>query len=201
MIAVIDYGMGNLGSVNNALKRLGQESSSSSDPELILAADRVILPGVGAFEDAMKNLRERGLDQCIKEVVARQTPLLGICLGLQLLFDESHEHGLHQGLGIIPGQVRRFDIDLKVPHMGWSDIEINPASRLFKGIDNGSYFYFVHSFYVQPEDPAVAAATCDYGLRFTCAIEKGNLFATQFHPEKSGDKGIEILKNFLSLHA
>lgn len=199
MIAIIDYGMGNLGSVNNALTRLGYESATSSDPAVIMAADKVILPGVGAFADAMKNLRQRGLDQCIKELVVRQTPLLGICLGLQLLFEESREHGRHQGLGIIPGRVVRFEIDYKVPHMGWSDITVNPASRLFKGISDGSYFYFVHSYYVVPDDPAVIAATCDYGLPFTCAVETGMLFATQFHPEKSGDRGMEVLKNFLGL--
>lgn len=199
MIAIIDYGMGNLASVRNALLHLGYEGESSSDPDFIMAADKVILPGVGAFEDAMKNLRQRGLDQCIHRLVGRHTPLLGICLGLQLLFEESTEHGLHQGLGIVPGRVTRFQIEHKVPHMGWSDIEPRPASLLFKGIDPGSYFYFVHSYYVVPDDPAVVAATCDYGLRFTCAIEKGMLFATQFHPEKSGDKGMEVLKNFLAI--
>lgn len=199
MIAIIDYGMGNLGSVDNALARLGCESVISSDPDVIMAADRVILPGVGAFEDAMKNLDRRGLDLCIKELVARQTPLLGICLGLQLLFDESTEHGLHRGLGIVPGRVVRFDIDYKVPHMGWSDIEPKPSSRLFQGIPGGSYFYFVHSYYVVPEDPTVVAATCNYGLRFACAVERGRLCATQFHPEKSGDRGMEVLKNFLAM--
>ena len=196
MIAIIDYGMGNLASVRNALGKLGYAAFTASEPDEILKADKVILPGVGAFEDAIKNLRRRGMDNCVKELVAAQVPLLGICLGMQLLFSESEENGIHEGLDIIPGRVIRFNTQLKVPHMGWNDISINPASRILKGIPDHSYFYFVHSYFVQPEDKSVIAATCNYGIDFTCVVEKDNLFAAQFHPEKSSDMGLRILKNF-----
>jgi len=188
--------MGNLASVRNALGKLGYAAFTASEPDEILKADKVILPGVGAFEDAIKNLRRRGMDNCVKELVAAQVPLLGICLGMQLLFSESEENGIHEGLDIIPGRVIRFNTQLKVPHMGWNDISINPASRILKGIPDHSYFYFVHSYFVQPEDKSVIAATCNYGIDFTCVVEKDNLFAAQFHPEKSSDMGLRILKNF-----
>lgn len=201
MIAIIDYGMGNLASVKNAFLKLGYEAYSSSDPEEIMKAPKVVLPGVGAFEDAMKNLRQKGMDKLITEFVKNKTPLLGICLGLQLLFSESHENGIHQGLGIIEGKVSRLPAIYKVPHMGWNSISINPESTLLKGIDNYSYFYFVHSFYVDPDKKGLISATCDYGLEFAAAIEKDNLFATQFHPEKSSNIGLKILKNFGELES
>jgi glutamine amidotransferase len=153
---------------------------------------------VGAFADAINNLRDMGIDRTIHELVEKETPLLGICLGMQLLFTESDENGIHQGLDIIKGRVEKFHIPvgLKVPHMGWNQIKINPASNLFDQIPTGSYFYFVHSYCVVPEDEAVVAARTDYGNDFVSAVEKGRLFATQFHPEKSSELGLKILKNF-----
>ncbi|NMC26840.1 MAG: imidazole glycerol phosphate synthase subunit HisH [Syntrophomonadaceae bacterium] len=201
MIAIIDYGMGNLASVNNAFLKLGYETITTSAPETILAADKVVLPGVGAFADAIANLRQAGLDQTIQSLVEREIPLLGICLGLQLLFSVSYENGVHQGLGIIPGQVKKFELppQYKVPQMGWNSITVNPRSQLLAGIPSGSYFYFVHSYYVVPEDESVVAARTEYGIDFVSAIEKGNLFATQFHPEKSSELGLRVLRNFAEL--
>lgn len=198
MIAIIDYGMGNLASVQNAFLKVGYPTLITARPEDILAADKVVLPGVGAFGDAIHNLRQRGMDDTIRQVVERQTPLLGICLGMQLLFGQSEENGLHLGLDIIPGRVQRFDLpaDFKVPQIGWNSIAINPASRLLAGIPSDSYFYFVHSYYVVPDDSAVVAARTDYGIDFVSAIERGALMATQFHPEKSSRLGLRILKNF-----
>ncbi|WP_054692154.1 imidazole glycerol phosphate synthase subunit HisH [Syntrophomonas palmitatica] len=198
MIAVIDYGMGNLASVQNALLKLGYEVFISNDKELIINADRVILPGVGAFEDAIKCLCDLGLDQTIKQVLRYGKPVLGICLGMQLIFSQSEENGLHTGLDLLPGRVVRFQLppSYKVPHMGWNSIKPAQESRLFQGIDTGSYFYFVHSYYPVPEDSKVIAAQSEYGVNFTCAIEQDNLFATQFHPEKSGNIGLKVLKNF-----
>lgn len=201
MIAIIDYGMGNLASVNNAFLKLGYETVTTSAPEAILAADKVVLPGVGAFADAIANLRQAGLDLTIQRLVERETPLLGICLGLQLLFSVSYENGVHRGLDIIPGRVEKFQLppQYKVPQMGWNSISVNPGSRLLAGIPSGSYFYFVHSYYVVPEDETVAAARTEYGISFVSAIEKGALFATQFHPEKSSELGLKILRNFAEL--
>ncbi len=198
MIAIIDYGMGNLASVKNALNKLGYEAATSYDPEEILKADRVILPGVGAFEDAIKNLRQRGLDIAISEVLNQGKPLLGICLGLQLLMTESEENGLHKGLDLVSGRVIKFQLpaQFKVPHMGWNSIAPSQKSHLFAGITPEAYFYFVHSYYVVPEDESVIAARSNYGIDFTCAIERDNLYATQFHPEKSGNIGLQVLKNF-----
>lgn len=198
MIAIIDYGMGNLASVKNAFLKLGYEAYTTSRPDEILGADKVVLPGVGAFADAIQNLRDLGIDQTIHELVERETPFLGICLGMQLLFTESDENGIHQGLDIIKGRVEKFNLPpgLKVPHMGWNQIEINPVSSCLAQIPTGSYFYFVHSYYVVPEDAAVVAARTDYGLNFVSAVEQGRLFATQFHPEKSSELGLKILKSF-----
>lgn len=198
MIAIIDYGMGNLASVRNAFLKLGYEAFTTSRPDEILGAEKVVLPGVGAFADAIHNLRELGIDRTIHEVVARETPFLGICLGMQLLFSESDENGIHQGLDIIKGRVEKFDLPsgFKVPHMGWNQIEISPASDLLGNIPTGSYYYFVHSYYVIPEDETVVAARTDYGTNFVSAVEKGRLFATQFHPEKSSELGLKILKKF-----
>ncbi|HZK87170.1 MAG TPA: imidazole glycerol phosphate synthase subunit HisH [Syntrophomonas sp.] len=198
MIAIIDYGMGNLASVSNAFAKLGYETIVSQDPEQILAADKVVLPGVGAFADAIKNIRTRGIDQTITELMKRNTPLLGICLGYQLLFSESDEDGVHQGLDVIKGRVEKLRLPaaFKVPHMGWNNIATKPDSRLFAGIPRGSYFYFVHSYRAIPEDDTFIAATTEYGIRIVCAIEQGNLVATQFHPEKSSDIGLKVLMNF-----
>jgi len=198
LIAIIDYGMGNLASVSNAFAKLGYETIVSQDPEQILAADKVVLPGVGAFADAIKNIRTRGIDQTITELMKRNTPLLGICLGYQLLFSESDEDGVHQGLDVIKGRVEKLRLPaaFKVPHMGWNNIATKPDSRLFAGIPRGSYFYFVHSYRAIPEDDTFIAATTEYGIRIVCAIEQGNLVATQFHPEKSSDIGLKVLMNF-----
>jgi glutamine amidotransferase len=203
LIAIIDYGMGNLASVRNAFLKLGYDVLTTSHPEEILRAEKVVLPGVGAFADAILNIRQRGIDKTISELVERETPLLGICLGLQLLFTESDENGLHKGLGIIPGRVERFKLPshYKVPQIGWNSIAVNPASQLLEGISSGSYFYFVHSYYVVPEDEAVVAARTEYGIDFVSAIEKGRIFAAQFHPEKSSQMGLKILKNFGGIRA
>lgn len=197
MIAIIDYGMGNLASVGNAFAKLGYETKISQDPDEILRADKVVLPGVGAFGDAIKNIRKLGLDQTLQEIRQRQTPLLGVCLGYQLLFSESYEDGVHQGLDLIKGRVEKLQLpaEYKVPHMGWNSIDIKPQSNLFKGIPSGSYFYFVHSYHVIPDDE-VMAATTEYGIKIVCAIEQDKIMATQFHPEKSSDIGLRVLKNF-----
>ncbi|MGI6434397.1 MAG: imidazole glycerol phosphate synthase subunit HisH [Syntrophomonadaceae bacterium] len=198
MIIIIDYGMGNLASVQNALRKLGYDSVISSQPGEVLKASKVILPGVGAFEDAMNNLAASGLDEALKEVAAREVPLLGICLGMQLLCDESEENGLHQGLKLVPGRVTRFRLpaQYKVPHMGWNEIESASGSRLFAGIIPRSHFYFVHSYHVNPLELQYVGACCEYGYNFVCALEHNNLFATQFHPEKSGQLGLRVLNNF-----
>jgi len=198
LIAIIDYGMGNLASVQNAFLKLGYQAHTTSSPEEILSADKVVLPGVGAFADAIRNIRNLGIDQAIYEVIKRETPFMGICLGLQLLFSESYENGIHKGLDVIKGRVEKFDLptEYKVPHMGWNQLAINPASQFLAGIPSGSYFYFVHSYYVAPEDEDVVVARTDYGLDFVSAVEKGQLFACQFHPEKSSELGLKIIKSF-----
>ena len=197
MIAIIDYGMGNLHSVLGGLKHIGQEAVITDDPKRIADADGVILPGVGAFADAIKRLEETGLGDAFKKAVKSGKPCLGICLGLQLLFSESEEGGLYRGLDIIPGRVIRFSNQLKVPHIGWNQIEMkNPDLPIFLDIPDGSYMYFVHSYYVKPEDESVIATTTNYGIDFTSMIAKDNLFATQFHPEKSQKIGLQLLRNF-----
>jgi len=198
LIVIIDYGVGNLASVQNAFRKVGFPSLITSKPEQILKATRIVLPGVGAFADGMDSLQKLGLTQVIYEAVQKGIPLLGICLGMQMLFSTSEEAGLHQGLNLIPGKVRRFQLpsSYKVPHMGWNRIRVTDNSRLFNNIPSGSYAYFVHSFYTEPEDPQVKAASSDYGIEFTCAVEKGNIFGTQFHPEKSSQVGLRVLRNF-----
>jgi len=197
MIAIIDYGMGNLHSVLGGLNYAGQKAFITDDPRKIRDADAVVLPGVGAFKDAIKRLEETGLGDAFRESVKSGKPCLGVCLGLQMLFSESEEGGIFSGLGIIPGRVIRFSSQLKVPHMGWNQIEIkNPDMPIFRDIPNGAYMYFVHSYYVKPEDKSVIATTTNYGIDFTSMIAKGNLFATQFHPEKSQKIGLQLLKNF-----
>lgn len=206
MIAIIDYGMGNLRSVQKGFERVGSEALVTSDPQQILQADRVVLPGVGAFRDCIRNLEQGGFVEPILKVIAEGRPFLGICLGLQLLFSESEEFGLHRGLGVIPGRVVRFPEGmsaagekLPVPHMGWNQISLKTPSPLFEGIADQSNVYFVHSYFVKPDDHSVVAATCDYGLEFCAAIRKDNLVATQFHPEKSQAIGLKMLKNFAEM--
>jgi glutamine amidotransferase len=206
MIAIIDYGMGNLRSVQKGFEKIGAEAVVTSNPADLLHADRVVLPGVGAFRDCIHNLEQRGFVEPILQVIQQKKPFLGICLGLQLLFTESEEFGLHKGLGVIPGRVTRFPEGmneggekLPVPHMGWNQIALQGDVPLFNGVTDGSNVYFVHSYYVTPDDPAVVAATCSYGIRFCAAIRKGNLMATQFHPEKSQAIGLQMLKNFAEM--
>lgn len=200
MIAIIDYGMGNLRSVQAGLLYAGLESFITADPKKVIEADSVVLPGVGAFGDAIKRLNDTGLGDAFCEAVRLGKPCMGICLGLQLLFSESEEGGLYQGLDIIKGKVIRFTNQLKVPHMGWNQLNIKQKeSLLFRDIPDGTYVYFVHSYYVAPDDSSVIAATTDYGIDFTSVIAKDNLFGTQFHPEKSQSLGLQILKNFGSL--
>ncbi|MGI5818011.1 MAG: imidazole glycerol phosphate synthase subunit HisH [Armatimonadota bacterium] len=196
MIALIDYGMGNLGSVSNALRFIECDYEITSDPEVLARAEAAILPGVGAFGDCMENLHQRGLVEPIREYIASDRPFLGICLGLQLLFTEGEEMGTHRGLDVVPGRVIRFTHELKIPQIGWNQIEVRQDCPQLEGIPDGSYVYFVHSYHVVPEDESVIATVTDYGYEFCSAIRRGNLFATQFHPEKSADVGLEILRNF-----
>ena len=197
MIAVIDYDAGNLKSVEKALLFLGEDAKITSDAEEILAADKIILPGVGAFGDAMEKLNTSGLSETIREAVRRKIPLLGICLGLQLLFEGSEESPGVSGLSILKGKVQRIPDKegFKVPHIGWNSLSIKPDSRLFQGIPQDSYVYFVHSYYLAAEEPIVAATT-DYVVDIHAAVEKEQVFACQFHPEKSGEIGLKLLKNF-----
>ena len=221
MIAVIDYDMGNLRSVSKALEkvckvgkagksRVGAKVRVTSSPGVIADATHVVLPGVGAFKECMRNLEERGLVEAVLKAIESGKPFLGICLGLQLLFDESTEDGLggsHRGLGVIKGRVVKFPEGLKdagygvlkVPHMGWNSIKKKKDSPLLKDVPEGSYFYFVHSYYAVPDDPSIALTTTDYGSEFVSSIEKDNVMACQFHPEKSQDVGLKILKDFIEL--
>ena len=196
MIAVIDYGRGNLGSVEKAFAGLGLDARVTQDPALVDDAEACVLPGDGAFHDAMQNLDALGLLESVRRAVDGRRPFLGICLGFQLLFSESEEFGHGKGLDVVSGAVRRFPPDLKVPHMGWNQVAHSGALALFDGIPSGAYFYFVHSYYPDPADDSVAVATCDYGRSFAAAIERGNLFGTQFHPEKSQRWGLRMLENF-----
>ncbi len=196
MIAVIDYGRGNLGSVENALGRLGTRAVVTQDPRVIEDARALVLPGDGAFHDAMSSLQSLGLLDPIKAALAEGRPFLGICLGYQLLFTESEEFGQGKGLDVIPGTVRRFPGGLKVPHMGWNTVEHRGDLRIFEGIPSGAHFYFVHSYYPSAADPSLPTATCTYGLTFPAAVGRGALFATQFHPEKSQGWGLKLLENF-----
>lgn len=198
MIAIIDYGMGNLHSVSKAVERLGCEAVVTADPARILAADGAILPGVGAFGDAMANLRETGLDAVVKQYAATGKPLLGICLGMQLLFTESEEHGLNKGLNLLPGRVVRFQGSYKIPHMGWNELTFKQASPLFEGVEPG-HVYFVHSFHALPENPLDLLAVTDYNQPVTAIVGRGSLFGMQFHPEKSGALGMMLLEKFVGL--
>ncbi|HZG56895.1 imidazole glycerol phosphate synthase subunit HisH [Paenibacillus sp.] len=199
-IAIIDYGMGNLHSVSKAVERLGSEAVVTPEPEAILAADGVILPGVGAFGDAMELIRASKLDETIAQAAASGKPLLGICLGMQLLFTDSEEHGYHQGLNLLPGHVERFKGSFKVPHMGWNRLKKLQDSPLFDGVDGG-HAYFVHSYRVVPEERGDLLATADYYGEVSAVVGRGNVFGMQFHPEKSSDVGMRLLGNFLRLAA
>ena len=198
MITIVDYSVNNLRSVQKALEFLGHKTQVSHDPDTIAQASKLVLPGVGAFGEAMKNLRSKELVDPIVETVTRGVPVLGVCLGMQLLFDWSEELGLHQGLGIVSGKVVKFPDQpgLKVPHMGWSTLEFPRPSRLFQGLSSGMMTYFVHSYHVQPEDGSVVAATCWHGQEFVAGIERENVMGAQFHPEKSSKTGLNILDNF-----
>ena len=201
MIAIIDYDAGNIKSVEKALQKLGQEVVITRDAHTILQADKVILPGVGAFGDAMANLKAYGLDKVIWQVVEKGTPFLGICLGLQLLFESSDETEGVEGLGILEGEIVRIPEgeNLKIPHMGWNSLHLQNGGRLFKGLEEESYVYFVHSYYLKAKDPEIVKATTQYGVTIDASVEKGNVFACQFHPEKSSDVGLKILKNFVEI--
>lgn len=199
-IAIVDYGMGNLHSVSKAVERLGYKPLVTGEREEILAADGVILPGVGAFGDAMKQLRETSLDSVMQEAAASGKPLLGICLGMQLLFSQSEEHGKNEGLNILPGSVVRFPSgDYKVPHMGWNSLQFKKREHpLFAGLEEG-HVYFVHSYHVLPEVQADLLAVTDYGQPVTAIVGRGSVYGMQFHPEKSGELGMSLLRNFLAL--
>lgn len=204
MINIIDYEMGNLRSVEKAFESLGFAAQVSANPLDIVNADKVVLPGVGAFRDCIGNLRQGGFVEPLLAHVAAGKPLLGICVGMQMLFDESEEFGRHQGLGLIPGKVLRFPADmeeggerLKVPHMGWNNLRVQKPSPLLKGIEDGSYVYFVHSYYCAAENPSDIAASCRYGdIEFCASVWHDNILATQFHPEKSQAIGLRIFENF-----
>lgn len=197
MIAIIDYGMGNLFSVNKAFEALGAKAVITSQADVIAAADKVVLPGVGAFGDCMKNLREYQLTDVIHQVINQGTPFLGICLGLQVLFEGSDEDPDVEGLGFFSGRVRKINApSLKIPHMGWNSLEFPSQSPLFNGLSTNSFVYFVHSYHAVPNDPAVITAATDYGGCITAAVGRGNVQAVQFHPEKSSSVGQKILANF-----
>jgi glutamine amidotransferase len=199
MITIIDYGAGNLRSVVNAISRLGYEAKVTTSPAEVLKAQAVILPGVGAAADTMANLRQQGLDEPIRQFVASGKPFLGVCIGMQVLLSDTEEGGNQQCLGIIPGRVRKFAPGLKVPHMGWNQLKQKKAHPIFKGIADGANFYFVHSYYVEPEDKGLVAGETEYGVAFCSVIAQDNLIATQFHPQKSGEVGLKIYDNFIRM--
>jgi glutamine amidotransferase len=200
-IAIIDYQMGNLRSVQKGFEKVGHAATITSDPRVLAEADKIVLPGVGAFGDAIAELRRRELVQPIRESIAAGKPFLGICLGLQLLFDVGYEGGEFEGLGVLRGKVVRFELapPLKVPHMGWNRGAIKRHAPVLEGVADGTFFYFVHSYYVVPEDAGVIAIETEYGHQFCAAVWRDNLFATQFHPEKSQTDGLRLLKNFAEL--
>lgn len=198
-VVLIDAGTGNLRSVQKALENIGAEVLRTDDPQKVLSGNRVVLPGVGAFGDFMSGLRARGLEEAVAEIVGRGLPLLGICVGMQALFEVGEEMGEHAGLGLLAGRAIRFaeSLPVKVPHTGWNQLEVRNEACLFQGIGSGSYVYFNHSYYCQAEDLSDVSATTDYGLTYACAVQRENIFGVQFHPEKSQTVGLQILKNFL----
>jgi len=196
MIQVIDYGLGNITSVARALQKIGAEVVISSSPGLIFESSGIVLPGVGAFKKAMLNLEKLGLIKPIKDYLLKGKNYLGICLGLQVLFTESHEHGVTKGFGVIEGSVEKLPFNVKIPHMGWNNVTIADGNETFKGVEDNSYFYFDHSYIAVPVQKKVISGVTEYGSRFASAVEYGNVWGVQFHPEKSGDKGLRILENF-----
>jgi len=203
MITIIDYGMGNLRSVQKAFERVGFPGRITSDPQQVAEASHLVLPGVGAFADAMTELRRLDLVEPIRQAIQKEKPFLGICLGLQLLFHRSYEDGAHEGLGILPGEAVRFDLppEYAVPHMGWNQLHIRQPNPLLAGIEQGAYVYFVHSYYVVPQDNSLITTETEYGVIFCSSIGRERLFATQFHPEKSQAVGLRMLENFARLPA
>jgi len=201
MIAIIDYGMGNLRSVQKGFEKIGHQAVVTNDANLVRSASKVVLPGVGAFEDAIAELRRRDLVSTVLEAIDSGRPFLGICLGLQLLFEVSYENGEHRGLGVLKGRVERFDLpdEYAVPHMGWNQLQIRRPAPVLNGLADGTHVYFVHSYYVVPDDPGVIATETEYGGPFCSMIWRENVYATQFHPEKSQAQGLRILKNFAEL--
>lgn len=202
LIAVVDYGLGNLKSVSKALEAVGAKVAVTGKPEDIEGADAIVLPGVGAFQRAMDNLTGLGILRFIVKSIKDGKPFLGICLGLQVLFTESEEHGTRKGLDVIKGRVKRFASCVKIPHMGWNSIRFKAQEsklKIFKDIPDGSYFYFVHSYYVEPEDKNTIATTTEYGQEFVSAVNYDNVWGVQFHPEKSADSGLKILENFIKI--
>lgn len=197
MVVIIDYGAGNLRSVARAVEKLGQPATISHKGDDVRRADKLILPGVGAARDTMQSLRRLNLTEPISEAIAADKPFFGICLGLQILLEGSEEGGWEPCLGIYPGKVRRLPDGLKVPHMGWNQVRQSQSHPVFEGIPNGTNFYFVHSYYPDPTDPSIVVGRTEYGVDFACAVARGNLVATQFHPEKSGRWGLRMLDNFL----
>lgn len=201
MIAIIDYDAGNIKSVEKALIALGEKPVLTRDRDTILEADRVILPGVGAFGDAMENLHRYGLVDVIREVAAKGTPFLGICLGLQLLFERSEETPGVEGIGLLKGEILRIPAKegLKIPHIGWNSLKVRPDAALFRGLGEEPYVYFVHSYYLKAADESIVSASAEYGVHIHASVESGNIFACQFHPEKSSQVGLTILRNFASV--
>lgn len=203
MVGIIDYGMGNLRSVQKAFERFEADARIITTPQEICEADKIVLPGVGAFADCVAHLRDRGLVDSILRTIEQGKPFLGICLGMQMLFDVSYEDGEYQGLGVIPGKVVRFDFtgrpdaaELKIPHMGWNQVFWDRPCPVFRDLSSGEWFYFVHSYYVAPKDPSVICGRCEYGTEFTAMIWKDNIMAMQFHPEKSQRAGMKMIENF-----
>lgn len=199
MIAIVDYGMGNLRSVQKAFEKIGATARIIPFPRDIEKANGIVLPGVGAFGQAMENLRLIGWDTALRQATVRGVPFIGICLGMQLLFESSEEMGWHEGLGILPGAVKRFNGDLKVPQMGWNQIHIRQVHPLLHEVPDGSYAFFVHSYYCVPREPSLVLATTDYGIEFASVVGRDNVFGAQFHPEKSQVVGLKILENFVEL--
>ena len=195
MIAIIDYGMGNLRSVQKALEFVGQNAVVTDDIKEMERADKLVLPGVGAFGDAISTIREKGIDKVIYDGVSKDKPFLGICLGMQMVFDKSYEYGEYEGLGLISGEIKLLPDNVKKPHIGWNNLNVKKRAPLFENTGESPYVYFVHSYYLETNEPVVSATT-EYGREIQVAVQKDNIFALQFHPEKSGDVGLEILKSF-----